>query len=85
MMRLLLYVVLINSPDAVAKLMLTVKQGGLALENISINSIDGGQRLSATMTLQGREEKGEWLAKKLLNFPYFHETHLMKVSTPEIQ
>ncbi|MEM4417328.1 MAG: hypothetical protein QXD32_04640 [Nitrososphaerota archaeon] len=84
-MRLLLYVELMNSPDAVAKLMLTVKQGGLSLENISINSMDGGQRLSATLTLVGREEKGEWLARKLLNFPYFHKTRLLKLSEQEAQ
>ncbi|MEM1944245.1 MAG: hypothetical protein QW756_02160 [Nitrososphaerota archaeon] len=80
-MRLLLHVELINSPDAVAKMMLTVKQGGFTIETINIYSIGNGGKLSATLTLNGAEDKGEWLAKKLLNFPYFHATRLLKLDT----
>ncbi len=78
-MRMLIHVDLINSPDAVAKMMLTVKQGGLSIEMMNFNSVDEGRKLSASLILLGPEEKGEWLAKKLLNFPYFHTTKLVKL------
>jgi hypothetical protein len=76
---MLIHVDLINSPDAVAKMMLTVKQGGLSIETMSFNSVDDGRKLSGTLTLIGPEEKGEWLAKKLLNFPYFHAAKMLKL------
>ncbi len=78
-MRMLIHVDLINSPDAVAKMMLTVKQGGLSIEMMNFNSVDESRKLSASLILLGPEEKGQWLAKKLLNFPYFHATKLVKL------
>ncbi|MEM2973359.1 MAG: hypothetical protein QXS50_04335 [Candidatus Caldarchaeum sp.] len=78
MMKFVLHVVCVNSADAVAKMMLAVKQGNLSIQSINIHSIDGGSRLSAVLLLEGEEGKGEWLANKLLNYPYYHSTSLMK-------
>ncbi len=80
-MKFILYVVLVNSPDAVAKMMLTVKQGNLTIESVNIHRIGDGSRLSAILSLEGEDKKGEWLANKLLNYPYFHATCLMKTTT----
>ncbi|MEM4281531.1 MAG: hypothetical protein QW470_05240 [Candidatus Caldarchaeum sp.] len=79
-MKFILHVVLTNSPDAVAKMMLTVKQGNLAIESVNINKSENGSKLSAVLTLEGEEGKGEWLARKLLNYPYYHSTSLMKLN-----
>jgi len=79
-MKFVLHVMLVNSPDAVAKMMLLVKQGNLMIRSVNLYSMGDGKTLSALMMLEGEENKGEWLAKKLLNFPYFHAADLMKTS-----
>jgi len=77
-MKFVLYVDLVNSPEAVAKLMLTVKQGNLSIESASMHRSGNGNILTAILLLEGEERKGEWLANKLLNYPYFERTQLMK-------
>jgi len=76
-MRFLFYVELSKDPNAVAKMMLLIKQGQLTLEGMSFASTDSGTAFSATLTLTGAMEKAEWLAKKLLNFPFFRVSRLM--------
>ncbi len=76
-MKFLLFVELVNSHDAVAKMMLTVKQGNLSIESINIHK-SGDDKLSAILMLEGEENKAEWLAHKLLNFPYYRSTAILK-------
>lgn len=76
-MKFIVFVELVNSHDAVAKMMLTVKQGNLSIESINIHRSDGNT-LSAIMLLEGEERKAEWLTNKLLNFPYYRSTRLLK-------
>ncbi|MDJ0270167.1 MAG: hypothetical protein NXY59_06455 [Aigarchaeota archaeon] len=79
MTRFLIYVQLSNNPDAIAKMMLLVKQGQLSLEGATIASTDSGARLSAILTLIGTQQKAEWLTKKLLNYPFFHQAWLLRI------
>jgi len=58
-------------------MMLLVKQGQLILEAVSITGVDGGDMLSAVLTLIGTKQKAEWFTKKLLNFPFFHQARLL--------
>jgi hypothetical protein len=37
-----------------------------------------GRNLTAILLLEGEDGKGDWLANKLLNYPYFEKTQLMK-------
>jgi hypothetical protein len=77
-MKFVLYVDLVNSPDAVAKMFLTVKQGNLSIESVNMHRTGDGRNLTAILLLEGEEGKGDWLANKLLNYPYFEKTQLMK-------
>lgn len=77
-MRFIVFVELVNSHDAVAKMILAVKQGNLGIESINIHKTEDGKNLSAILMLHGEENKAEWLANKLLNFPYYHSTKVLK-------
>lgn len=75
-MKFLVFVELVNSHDAVAKMMLAVKQGNLAIESINIHK--NGDKLSAIILLEGEENKADWLVHKLLNFPYYSSVKILK-------
>jgi len=81
--RFLVYILLRNHPDAIAKIMLLVKQGRLGLESASFTTTDGGERLSAILTLKGPINKAEWLTRKLQNFPYFYQAYLLPLTESE--
>jgi len=42
-MKFVLYVDLVNSPDAVAKMFLTVKQGNLSIESVNMHRTGDGR------------------------------------------
>ncbi|MCS7133492.1 MAG: hypothetical protein NZ921_01645 [Candidatus Caldarchaeum sp.] len=77
-MRFVVFVELVNSHDAVAKMLLAVKQGNLGIESINIHSTEDGRNLSAILLLHGEENKAEWLVNKLLNFPYYRSAKILK-------
>ena len=77
MERFLVYILLSNNPDAVAKIMLLVKQGRLVLDGASFTTMDSGAKLSAILTLRGPLNKAEWFTHKLKNFPYFHQAYML--------
>ncbi|MCS7138336.1 MAG: hypothetical protein RMK31_08285 [Candidatus Caldarchaeum sp.] len=76
--RFIVFVELVNSHDAVAKMMLTVKQGKLGIESVNIHRREDGDTLSVVMLLNGQENKAEWLVNKLLNFPYYRSAKVLK-------
>jgi len=76
--RYQLHISLRNSPEALAKLVLLLKQGQLSLVQANIVS-DTGDSLAATFILEGRHDKISWLAKKTANFPFFHECRFEEV------
>lgn len=72
MPRYQLRISLRNSPEALAKLMLLLKQGQLSLAEATIKSNTSGF-LDATLILDGLPEKIRWLSRKTENFPFFRE------------
>ncbi len=80
MARFLVYILLSNSPDAVAKVMLLVKQGRLTLDGATFTTTEEGSKLSAILTINGPLNKAEWFTKKLKNFPYFYQAYMLPLT-----
>lgn len=65
-----LNVKILNQPDALAKLILLMKQGQLRILSIRLESSDG-TLLTGWVDVEGQLSKVEWLSKKYVNFPVF--------------
>ncbi|MCS7142988.1 MAG: hypothetical protein NZ920_04235 [Aigarchaeota archaeon] len=66
-----------NHPDAVAKLMLLIKQGQLSLKSMNLVASDDGT-LRGQVEVVGQYQKVLWLSRKSLSFPVLESVTLQE-------